>query len=170
MSEPHLGRTSFIAAGLLVALLLGSPTRGIDLGFRDPAARIGFSLDPDQIHAGVQTHLGPVKSLRFRPSLDIGVGNGVRLASINGDLLFRTRGGRSPVFIGGGPGLNLIDVTSGVGEGRGVEAKLVFHGLAGLSFGGVQRAARAGRWRYFVEARAGFGDTPDAKLTAGIRF
>lgn len=64
----------------------------------------------------------------------------------------------------------LVDVTSGVGEGRGVESKLVFNGVVGLNLGVRTRAARAGRWRYFVEVRAGFGDTPDAKLTAGVGF
>lgn len=111
-----------------------------------------------------------MKSVRFRPSLDVGVGNGVRLASLNADLLFRGRQGRSPLFVGGGPGINFVDVTSGVGEGRGVEAKVVVNGVAGLSFGARDRAGRSGRWRYFVEARAGFGDTPDAKLTVGLGF
>lgn len=163
-------RTSILAVGTLGLLLAGSRAGAVDLGVRDPAARLGLSLNPDQVHAGIQVHLGPVKSVQLRPSLDLGVGNGVRLASLNADLLFRGRQGRSPLFVGGGPGISFVDVTSGVGEGRGVETKVIFNGVAGLSFGARNRAGRRGPWRYFVEARAGFGDTPDAKLTVGLGF
>ena len=169
MSTRHVRRTPFVIAtlGLLIA---ASPARAIDLSLRDPGFRFGLSLNPDQFHAGLQAHMGRVRPIRFRPSLDLGIGNGVRLASINGDLLFRSDEGRSPLFVGGGPGLNFIDVTSGVGEGRGVETKAVFNGVVGLSFGARNRAARGASRRYFVEVRAGFGDTPDAKLTGGISF
>ena len=63
-------------------------------------------------------------------------------------------------FVGGGPGLNLVDVTSGVGEARGLEAK-----LAGSLVAGLARGRHA-----LIEARIGFGDTPQLKLTVGLWF
>jgi hypothetical protein len=170
MSTRHGRRTLTFGAATVGLLLASSPVAALDLSLRDPAVRLGVSLNPDQVHGGLQAHMGRVRPIRFRPSLDLGIGNGVLLASINADVLFRGRRGLGPLFVGGGPGLNFIDVTSGVGEGRGVEAKVVFNGVAGLSFGAQGRQARTGRWRYFVEIRAGFGDTPDAKLTGGVSF
>jgi hypothetical protein len=127
-----------------------------------------MSFGPDQLHAGFQTAIGPSRSVRLRPSFDFGAGNGVRIGSFNGDVVFRFAkplGGMSP-YLGGGPGLNLIDVTDGVGEADGVEAKLVGHALAGV----VRTRPLLGVNRLFLEVRGGFGDTPDVKITLGGWF
>ena len=64
--------------------------------------------------------------------------------------------------------LQIFDVTDGVGEGTGVETKLAGGVLLGVATGGGRR--RSGLGRYFLEARGGFGDTPDFRLTVGIGF
>jgi len=158
-----------LAAVGLLAVLASPPALALDLTPREPALRAGVSFDPDQFHAGLQAWVGPTPGVGFRPSLDLGLGNGVRIVSLNGDVLLRL--GRSPSrlrpHLGAGPGLNLIDVTSGLGEARGLEAKLVLNAVGGLTFG---LGRRGGAPRLLFEARAGFGDTPDLKLTAGLCF
>lgn len=152
---------------LLAAVAWSTPARALDVAPHEPALRVGVSFDPDQFHGGLQVSIGPDRRLRFRPSLDVGVGNGVRIASLNGDILLRFGRPQTRLrpYLGGGPGLNVIDVTSGVGEARGVETKLVGNAVAGLVWGGH----RAG-WRYLLEGRAGFGDTASAKITVGVSF
>jgi hypothetical protein len=139
-----------------------APASAVDIAPRGFGLRGGVSVNPDQIHGGFHTQIGRGSSLRLRPAVEAGAGNGVLLAAISGDVLWRP--GARRVFVGAGPGLNFVDVTDGVGEARGVETKVVANVLAGVHFGG----RRPGR--YLVEARAGFGDTPDFKLTVGVTF
>jgi hypothetical protein len=155
-----------LAVGLLV---LGTvPATALDLAPRDVHLRTGFSVNPDQFHVGLQADVGSPTRVVFRPSLDVGLGNGVLLLSLNGDVLYRfDRSGRLQPFLGGGPALNLVDVTDGVGESDGLTAELAGHVVAGLSW--LPAKGKSGI-RYLVEVRAGFGDTPDFKLTLGLAF
>jgi hypothetical protein len=153
-----------------LALLLGVPAAApaLDLKPRDVHLRAGVSLDPDQFHAGLQAAIGSPGRVAFRPSVDLGVGNGVLLVSVNGDVLYRfDQQKRIRPFLGGGPALSLVDVTDGVGESEGLAAELSGHVVAGLQW--LPAPGKRGR-RYLLEARAGFGDTPDFKLTVGIAF
>jgi hypothetical protein len=170
MPKTKTGSAVRVAGLLLLALGASAPTpaSALDFGPREPAFRLGVSLQPDQLHVGFGVALGPPQRVRLRPSLDFGAGNGVRILSLNGDVVVRLGrpDARFRFFLGGGPALNLVDVTSGVGEARGVEAKLVGHALAGI-------ARTRPLWvteRLYLEVRAGFGDTPDVKVTAGVWF
>jgi hypothetical protein len=153
-------------AGCLLTLLC-PVVHAFEITAREPALRVGASIGPDQFDVGAETWIGAPRLLVLRPSLDLGVGNGVRIVSLNGDLLHRTGRPRAPwrPYFGGGPGINLVDVTNGVGEARGVEAKLVGHAVAGVLWGGHRRGRR-----YSFEARGGVGSTPDLKLTLGVTF
>jgi hypothetical protein len=153
-----------VLLALGVPLLLAGRAPALDLAPRDVHARAGLSLDPDQVHVGVQADFGPRGRIAFRPSFDVGVGNGLWLFSLNGDVLYRfAPAGRLRPFLGAGPALSLSDVTDGVGEMDGLSAGLAGHALAGLEW-------RLGGARTLVEARAGFGDTADFKLTLGVAF
>jgi hypothetical protein len=103
-----------------------------DLAPRDYAARTGASFNPDQFLAGLHLQLGPDVKPELRPVLTLELGNGVRLASLSGDVLCHFEGARWAPYVGGGPGLNFIDVTDGVGEADGITAKLVAHAVTGL--------------------------------------
>lgn len=162
---------SILAAGASVTILPARPASGLDLTPRDVGVRAGLSLDPDQVVAGLDAQIGRGVRLRFRPLAEVGVGNGVRMLALSGDILYRIGQGRGRYrpYVGAGPGLNLIDVTNGVGEARGVEAKLVGNALAGVVRGGGRVGRRATR-RYLAEVRAGIGDTPSVKVVVGASF
>jgi hypothetical protein len=162
-----MSRSTGLAA-LAFALATPATAPALDLTPRDLHARAGFNLNPDQLHLGVQAAIGSPGRVGLRPSLDLGLGNSVRLLSLNGDVLYRfDRRRRLRPFLGGGPALNLVDVTDGVGESDGLTAELAGHAVAGLQW---LPAGRRGGRRYLLEARAGIGDTPDFKLTLGIAF
>lgn len=153
-----------------LAVLVPASVPALDLGLRDPGVRAGLSLDPDQFHGGLDAEVAGRGRLRFRPSLELGIGNGVRLVALNGDLVWRLGGpGRRRFFAGGGPALTLVDVTDGVGEGAAADASLAGNLIAGAVWDRRRAPGRRGR-RYLLEARAGFGDTPDFKLTGGLSF
>lgn len=160
-------RSTWIVVSYTVAALL-APAHGFarDFSPRGWAATTGLSSNPDQFTAGVQFQLGSSWTPQLRPTVDLGVGNGVRLVSFGGDVLYHFSGTRWRPYAGGGPGLNLIDVTNGVGETDGLQAKLVAHAVAGLSWIPRTRSAH----RYFIEGRLGVGDTPDVRLAFGMAF
>jgi hypothetical protein len=157
-------------AAAALAVFLPASASALDLGLADPGLRAGLSVNPDQFHAGVDAEVAGRGRLRFRPSFELGIGNGVRLAALNGDVVWRLGGaGRRRFFAGGGPALTIVDVTDGVGEGRGVEKSLAGNVIAGVVWDRRRAPRRSGR-RYLLEARAGVGDTPDFKLTGGVSF
>jgi hypothetical protein len=129
------------------------------------SARTGISFGPDQFHTGVHLQLGAGSKPQIRPALDLGLGNGVRLLSVAADVLYHFDGAQWRPYVGGGPGLNFIDVTDGVGEADGVAAKLVAHAVTGISW----TPRRKGRG-YFLEGRFGVGHTPDLRLALGMSF
>jgi hypothetical protein len=129
------------------------------------AVRTGISIAPDQFTGGLQLQLGTSTRPQIRPTVEAGFGNGVRLFSFGGDVLYHFEGRRWRPYAGGGPGLNLIDVTDGVGESDGMTAKLVAHLVTGLGW-----TPGRGRHRYFVEGKFGIGDTPDVRVAVGMSF
>jgi hypothetical protein len=128
-------------------------------------ARTGISFGPDQFNAGVHAQLGTRATPQIRPAVDAGFGNGVRMVMLGGDVLYQFGGTHWRPYAGGGPGLNFIDVTDGVGEADGMTMKLVAHAVAGTTW-----APRRGRRSYFVEGRFGFGETPNARVAIGMSF
>jgi hypothetical protein len=75
----HPGRQPF--AGLPAP----AASSALDLVPKGYAARAG--VNPDQFHAALHFQLGPGSKPQFRPVLELGVGNGVRLVSLSGDVL-----------------------------------------------------------------------------------
>lgn len=156
----------------IVAILLPitAPASAQEFGVRSYGLRGGIAANPDQFAFGAHVDAGRLNPrVRFQPSAELGWGNGVLLGSANFDLhyLFSRRSFRP--YAGGGLGLNLIDVTNGYGQGRGVDLEPVLNLVGGLEWGTARKGARASN-RYLVEARVGMGDTPELKLVFGVNF
>lgn len=155
---------------LLAGAIATSTALGQEFGVRSYGIRGGINLNPDQFNFGAHIDAGRLTSrVRFQPSLELGMGNGVTLASTNFDAhyIFNTR--RFRPYAGGGLGVNFIDVTSGMGRGGGLAIEPVLNLVAGAEWGAPGPRPQAFR-RYLLEVRVGMGDTPDLKLVAGYSF
>jgi hypothetical protein len=151
---------SVVAAGLVPA---AAHAQGVMR--QHYAIRSGIGVNPDQFHSGMHVELGSLSRAQLRPVVDLGFGNGVRLLSLGGDVLYHFRGAEWRPYLGGGPGINFFDVTDGVGQTDGLQTRLVAHGVVGLAW-----MPRRSRYGYLVEGRIGVGDTPDVHVAAGISF
>ena len=158
-------KATLAVAVALAALLVAAPCNAGDLSPQAFAARTGISFSPDQFNGGLHLQLGSSSKPQLRPALEVGLGNGVRLLSLSGDVLYHFDGGHWRPYAGAGPGVNFIDVTDGVGEADGMKAKLVARAVAGITW-----APRRSRHRYFVEGLFGVGDTPDFRVALGVSF
>jgi len=112
--------------------------------------------------------------------VEFGLGDGVRLLAANFDAIYvfgahnwSRYGSPRPwrPYVGGGPGINFIDVSPGAGAEKGLDfdAEPVLNAVGGVEWGAFQPRPGSSH-RYLLEARVGLGDTPDFKLSVGITF
>lgn len=76
----------------------------------------GVSIDPEQVYAGVSWESADIGGrFRIRPGIDGGFGDGLRLATINLDLIVKFPLGRSAWTLvqGGGPVISIAQLTGG---------------------------------------------------------
>jgi hypothetical protein len=159
---------------LVCVLLLTVPVSAAtqDFGVRSYGLRGGIAANPDQFAIGAHLDAGRLnRRIRFQPSVELGLGNGVLLGSANFDLhyLFGLIGRSYRPYAGGGIGLNVIDVRNGFGQGSGFDLEPVLNLVGGMEWGAHRKGTRALN-RYLVEARVGMGDTPELKLVFGLNF
>lgn len=147
-------------------LLLGPGAAAAqDLGFRSWGLRIGVTVDPDQIHFGAHVdggHFAP--RVRFQPSFEFGLGDDRRVGAFNIDALYEFDPRPWRPYLGGGLGVALVDFDEDFPRRRDddLEVGAGLNVLAGIEWGPGHR--------YLLEVRAGLGDLPDLKVTAGIDF
>ena len=116
----------------------------------------GVSADPDQFYFGVGYETAELlERLRFRPNLEIGVGDG-SLITANFEFAYRIPIQRKPwhVYVGGGPALVISHAHDDTDAGGG------FNILLGL----------AHRRGLFTEIKVGVIDSPSFKFGVGYRF
>jgi hypothetical protein len=142
-----------VAACAAAALLLTAEPARAQGGF---GVRTGVSVDPDQFYFGAHVDAGPlVKSLWFRPSIEVGVGDDVTLIALNAELAYWFPSKSSwRLYVGGGPALNIYDHDSGSDTEAGLNFML-----------GV-----AHRGGFFVEVKVGAFDSPNLKFGFGYTF
>ena len=142
----------------------------LDLGVRSYGLRGGINMNPDQFNVGAHMDAGRLGSrVRLQPSVEVGFGNGVTLASANFDAhyLFSARGWRP--YVGGGPGVNFIDVSRGFGASQGLQIEPVVNAVAGVEWG-TPKAGLGCRSALLARGASWLGKTPDFKIVAGFSF
>ncbi|GJM43542.1 MAG: hypothetical protein DHS20C21_03840 [Gemmatimonadota bacterium] len=154
-------RACAVVAPLGTALAVGAPcAQAADLSRY--GARVGFSLDPDQLTLGAYgtlAHLTP--NVAFRPSADIGFGSNVLTLIGNADVQYSfNTSGRTVPFAGAGVAVLWYDPERGDSDTE-----------IGLNlYGGVELALR-GYKTAVLEVRLGLDDQiPDLKFTYGFGF
>ena len=116
----------------------------------------GVSLDPDQVYFGGHVETSPlIDRLRFRPNLDIGLGDNVTTIGFNFDFTYAFTAGRPwNLYAGAGPAINWFDFD---GSNR-------TDGGFNILVGARQREGM------FFEMRIGALDSPDLKFGVGYTF
>lgn len=161
-----------IAVGLFLVPGLAHAGSESDVGFRGWGPRVGLSVDPDQIHFGAHVDFGNfARHVRFQPNAEVGFGDNVTLVALNIEAVYRfqSRWDVWTPYVGGGPGLNFGRWHESHWNGNAKGHDNSFSEVGFSIVGGVERGLRNGD-RFFGEAKLGFADSPELKLTVGWTF
>jgi hypothetical protein len=122
----------------------------------------GVSLDPDQVYFGGHVETSPlVERLRFRPNVEIGIGDDVTLIGINFEFTYSFTANRPwNVYVGAGPAINVYDFDDEANLDGGSETEAGFNFLVGARH----------RNGLFFEMKVGAMDSPDLKFGVGYTF
>jgi hypothetical protein len=145
-------RTVLRGAGCATILWLSTATASA----QDVGVRAGVSVDPDQFYFGGHVETAPlVDRLRFRPNVEIGIGDDTTLVGFNIEFayFFPSRN-RWQIYAGAGPALNFIDRN----DDSDVEGG--FNVLVGVQH----------REGLFFEFKVGALDSPDLKIGVGFTW
>ena len=121
-----------------------------------PGVQAGVSINPDQFFFGGHIETTPlVDRVRFRPGVDVGIGDDLTLIGINFDFTY-TFASRRPwnLYAGAGPAINWYNFDGGS------ETEAGFNFLVGA------KHARG----LFFEMKIGTMDSPDLKFGVGYSF
>lgn len=123
--------------------------------------RAGVSAQPDQFYVGAHLLTEPIADrVRFRPSVEVGVGDNTVLTALNLEFLYSWQLPNGPwnLYAGGGPTANLY---SHRGHRRG-ESETSGALLAVL---GLEHPSG-----WFTEVKVGLIDSPSVKFGVGWTF
>ena len=120
--------------------------------------RVGVSGDPAQFYFGGHYESAPfAEQLRFRPNLEIGVGDNHTLVAVNFEFAYYVpiqRRNTWRIYVGAGPALVVDRVNSNTNTGGGFNILV-----------GAQHSQG-----FFAEVKAGFVDSPSFKFGVGYTF
>jgi hypothetical protein len=126
--------------------------------------RVGASANPDQFYAGVHFETSEVvERLRFRPNVEVGVGDNLTLVALNFEFVYELPpdAPRLPaalsmwhLYVGGGPSLNILRFANDSTFEGG------FQGLVGIAHSNG----------LFAEAKLGALKSPRFKFGVGYTF
>jgi hypothetical protein len=137
---------------LALSMLFAGRARAQGIGLR-----AGVSGDPEQFYAGVHYETTDlVDRLRFRPNVEIGVGDDITLVALNFEFCYHAPLHRTAwsVYGGGGPALNIYRSTNDTSPEGG------FNILVGLEH----------RRGLFTELKIGALHSPSVKFGIGYVF
>ena len=149
-----LFRTALVRLSFIAVAALAVPAAAhaqVDGGVRG-----GVSVNPDQVYFGAHIQTSPlVDRLRFRPNVEIGVGDNVTLTTFNFEFIYPFPSRQDwHLYVGAGPAVNFYR-SSGVSDTNGG-----FNFLVGAE----------NRHGLFFEAKVGAMDSPDVKFGVGYTF
>jgi hypothetical protein len=148
--RPPAHRASILIVCAAFALVIAEATaRAQGVGFQG-----GVSIDPEQVYAGTHLELGPIVDRLFvRPGVEGGIGDGLSLAAINVELIYKFElpGSRWSIYQGGGPSVNIYRVNETTDVGGGVSYVFGFGHENG----------------FFAEFKVGSNSSPNIKFGAG---
>ncbi len=156
-----------LAPAVLLAALLPASALAAGSSFQTWGPHVGFSSGPSQFVLGGQLQMGDIApSVDFVPSIDLGIGDGGTLVSLNGDFHYRftISGATWQPYAGGGAAIHFAsrDTPGPGGDSSDTEA-------GGTLVVGADVPTKSGN-RFFVEGKFGIGDSPDFKAIAGWHF
>lgn len=127
-------------------------------GAQSVGVRAGVSGDPNQFYMGLHVETDQLADhLRFRPNLEVGLGDNVTLAALNFEFAYEVRQKRRAewnLYVGAGPALNISRFTNNTQSEGG------FNILIGL----------AHRRGLFTELKVGAINSPSVKFGVGYTF
>ena len=141
-----------VCAGFLF-VLSASPAAAQEPGL---GVRAGVSVDPDQFYFGGHYETAPlVDRLRFRPNVEVGLGDDVTLVALNVEFAYFFPS-KNPwqLYAGGGPALNVYDFENDTDTRAGFNLLVGAQSHQGL----------------FVEAKIGLDDSPNLKFGVGFTW
>ena len=153
MTRSSTVTSAFVLVMTMFALTV-APARASAQGV---GVRAGVSADPDQFYMGVHYETKElIERLRFRPNLEIGLGDDRTLVALNFEFAYRFPLQRSPwsVYVGAGPALNIYHSNNDTHPEGG------FNILIGL----------AHRRGLFTELKVGTIESPSVKFGVGYTF
>jgi len=155
-----------IFATLLVILLCGLPVVAgqRSAGFHGIGPRVGFTINPDQVHFGGHIDFGDITpSVMMLANLEIGVGDNLTTIapSFELDYRFREDWGAWTPYLGGGVGPIFYSHDNGGSSSD-------FAAYAQFGVGKGSAGSKSGH--FFIEGKLGLGDAPDFKATVGWTF
>ena len=154
LSRGRISDSAVLLAGLWLLVGAGD-ARAQGAGFQG-----GASLEPDQVYVGAHYETRAFAGqLHFRPAIEGGFGDNVRLAALNFEFLYKIPIGGSAwkFYQSSGPAVNIYRFDLGPGRDAQVDVR------AGLVFStGVQHENG-----FFTELKVGTGNSPNLKFGVG---
>jgi len=151
-----------LTTGLFFNLTASANTRPV--GFHGIGPRVGFTINPDQIHFGGHIDFGDLAdNLMMLPNLEIGLGDNITTIapSFELDYRFRSDWGVWTPYLGGGAGPVFYSTKHGDSW-----SKLGIY----LQFGVGKGSSGSQSGHFFMEGKLGLVDAPDFKATVGWTF
>ena len=133
-------------------------------GFHGIGPRVGFTIDPDQVHFGGHIDFGDLApGVMMLANVEIGVGDDLTTVapSFELDYRFREDWGAWTPYLGGGIGPIFYSHDGG-------NSSTDFAGY--LQFGVGKGSAGNQSGHFFIEGKLGLVDAPDFKATVGWTF
>lgn len=147
-SQTTVVRSTQVLVAFLTLFTMEAPAIAQTIG-----ARAGVSVDPEQFYFGAHAETPPlVDRLRFRPNVEIGLGDDITIAAFNVEFAYHFRSTEAwNVYAGGGPALNVFK------RGRETDAEPGVNALVGV----------AHEDGLFAEFKVGALDGPRVKFGVG---